>query len=157
MTKICSTCSKEFERPGYISNANWVKRKYCSMLCNRNKPKKYSSLRQSYIAHNQKPKTRYAASRCTAKRRNLEWSLELDQYLQLISLPCHYCGGSLCKSGVGLDRLDNSNGYTLTNVVPCCGVCNVWRADHFTPEEVKVAMDAIRTFRQEKLNGLISI
>jgi hypothetical protein len=157
VTKVCFTCGKEFERPVYVSNPNWEKRKYCSNSCRISKPRKYATLKQSYIAHNQKPRTRFYASRGNASRRNLEWSLELDYYLKLISLPCHYCGGQLCKSGVGLDRLDNSQGYTMTNVVPCCGVCNVWRADHFTPEEVKVAMAAIQNLRQEKLNGLISI
>lgn len=155
--KICATCNREFERPGYISNSNWNRRRYCSKTCLFNRPSKYTSLKQSYILHGQKPRTRYFASRSNAKRRNLEWTLDLNGYLALISLPCHYCGGQLCKSGVGLDRLDNQKGYCLTNVVPCCGICNVWRADHFTPEEVKVAMDAIHNLRQEKLSGKLSI
>lgn len=158
MEKVCFTCHQSFPKPSYhINKRAWEKRKYCSRYCQEHRPHlKYSDTNQYYREQNQKPRQRYFTSRFSAKRRNLNWTLELEQYLTLISLPCYYCQGTLSITGVGLDRLDNTQGYTLTNVVPCCGICNVWRADHFTPEEVKVAMTAIKKFRQEKTSGLLS-
>lgn len=50
-----------------------------------------------------------------------------------VPVRCHYCGAP--PSGrqkqvrsvyvyTGVDRKDNDAGYTIENVVPCCGICN---------------------------------
>ena len=43
-------------------------------------------------------------------------------------MPCEYCGGYSDElNGVkfnGVDRIDSSQGYTVENSVPCCGMCN---------------------------------
>lgn len=36
--------------------------------------------------------------------------------------PCHYCGYAIFT--IGLDRIDNSDGYRIGNVVSCCSLCN---------------------------------
>ena len=68
-----------------------------------------------------------------ARRRGLQWSLTEDQFIQLTSQPCYYCGGlpgnrQSMPSGdfvySGIDRVDNSRGYVDRNVVPCCSFCN---------------------------------
>jgi hypothetical protein len=69
-----------------------------------------------------------------AKRHNRDWSLTAVDLMGLIFLPCHYCGnsGGNCMrfdgrmvDYNGLDRVDNSRGYTIDNVVACCGTCNM--------------------------------
>lgn len=77
-----------------------------------------------------------------AKQKGLEFKLTLEQFSNLLGSDCHYCGAppknSIVQHGKrldvyqGIDRLDNSKGYTLDNVVPCCIVCN----------KMKKAMDA---------------
>lgn len=70
-----------------------------------------------------------------AKVRNLEQALTDEQIIILHKGNCHYCGappsnthfspgcnGSYIYNGI--DRIDNDKGYTLANVVSCCGVCN---------------------------------
>ena len=70
-----------------------------------------------------------------ARTRGLEWNLTDKQVRRLTKQPCHYCGTkpSQVYSGKnlngtyiynGLDRTDNTKGYTIDNVVPCCGTCN---------------------------------
>lgn len=51
---------------------------------------------------------------------------------------------------MGLDRLDNSKGYEITNIVSCCTTCNYLRGDLLSPEETIVAVQAILKFRKDK-------
>lgn len=39
----------------------------------------------------------------------------------MINSVCSYCG---IKEKLGIDRVDNSVGYTKENSVPCCKLCN---------------------------------
>ena len=52
--------------------------------------------------------------------------LTKEQFQELSSHECHYCG----KDGPnGIDRVDNSIGYTFENCVPCCKHCNYVKGD----------------------------
>lgn len=73
---------------------------------------------------------RYKAS---SAKRGLEFSLTSDQCRILFKMSCHYCGCSPSQvsrinSSVfiynGIDRKDNKHGYTSSNAVSCCKVCN---------------------------------
>ena len=69
-----------------------------------------------------------------ASRRHLPWELTEEQFQELVTSPCHYTG--LLPSNVmktpsgdtftysGIDRLDNTEGYTIGNCVSCCGFVN---------------------------------
>ena len=70
-----------------------------------------------------------------AEKRGHAWYLTDEQVRHLTKRPCYYCGiepsqisGNGHTNGVyvynGIDRLDNTKGYTIDNVVPCCGTCN---------------------------------
>jgi len=71
----------------------------------------------------------------SAKKRELEFSLTIDQFRHLVTSNCYYCG---CKPNkktrningngdftyIGIDRFDNNAGYTQGNSVSCCWMCN---------------------------------
>ena len=70
-----------------------------------------------------------------AQRRGYDWELTKEQVMILTKRSCHYCdqSPSQIKKSVslrghyiynGIDRIDNSKGYTIDNVVPCCKTCN---------------------------------
>ena len=70
-----------------------------------------------------------------AKRRNIEQALTDEQIIALHKENCYYCGASpsnICSisnlNGLyiynGIDRIDNTKGYTMGNVASCCGYCN---------------------------------
>lgn len=71
-----------------------------------------------------------------AEKRGISWELTEEQCISLFAGNCHYCGlrdvnvrKSLSKSMpdfeyVGIDRVDNSRGYVIDNVVSCCATCN---------------------------------
>lgn len=61
---------------------------------------------------------------------------------------CFYCPNDLPEVGSGMDRIDNSKGYLLDNIVPCCTSCNKIRGNNLTHEEMVVAMNAVNTFRK---------
>lgn len=78
--------------------------------------------------------------RGSARNRGLSWGLTRDDFKRLTSLDCHYCGTAPAlihrvspTSGEyvynGLDRVDNTIGYTPANVVPCCQMCNFAKRD----------------------------
>ena len=71
-----------------------------------------------------------------AKPRGLEVSISFDQYQELVSQPCAYCGGALPETGHGLDRINSEIGYVQGNVRPCCTTCNVAKND-LTESEFK--------------------
>lgn len=71
-----------------------------------------------------------------AKRRNINFNLSRREFLFLTSQDCFYCNGqpsnihkSQWNNGDfiynGIDRLDNNQGYLLSNCIPCCKICNV--------------------------------
>lgn len=72
--------------------------------------------------------------RGAARNRGLSWKISDLSFDALIKSTCYYCGtppnqinrtnsGDECIYN-GIDRLDNSKGYSPDNVVSCCGPCN---------------------------------
>lgn len=95
-------------------------------------------------------KYRFNAAKLAAHRRKLEWNISIDDYSNLIKLPCNYCKnlfGKQVETGIGLDRLDNSLGYQFTNVVSCCRNCNVLRSNLLSPEETTLVVELIIKLR----------
>lgn len=81
------------------------------------------------------PRSLYREYRQGAKERELSFRLSLKQFKKLTSDLCHYCGTKpeqIWKRGEtngyyvynGIDRMNNSRGYSLRNCVSCCGNCN---------------------------------
>lgn len=73
-----------------------------------------------------------------AKFRGYPFELNKGQFIEATSQNCHYCNGqpsneAKAASGSylynGLDRIDPSKGYTVTNIVPCCIICNRAKSD----------------------------
>jgi hypothetical protein len=58
--------------------------------------------------------------RRNAKERGLLWKLTRKDVAELITRPCRYCGFN--ASFVGIDRVNNAQGYERTNTVPCSHV-----------------------------------
>lgn len=87
--------------------------------------------------------------------RGYAWELSDEQALAIIQQPCCYCGsppsqvsrhpelnGSFTYNGI--DRLDNKQGYTPKNVVPCCKHCNYAKRDRSMPEFLEWVVQVYR-------------
>lgn len=107
-----------------------------------------------YLARERQPGKRFKNLVRHAKARGKECSVTLDEYINLVSMPCYYCNKSLeLELGVSLDRADNSVGYVTENVLPCCGDCNRVKSDVLTVEEMKAAMATVKQVRLNKAIG----
>ena len=62
-----------------------------------------------------------------AIKRNLEFSIEIDDFEELVNSHCYYCNEYNSERVIGLDRLDSSKGYSIKNIVPCCSECNTMK------------------------------
>lgn len=105
--------------------------------------------------------------RANAKRAGREFSLSFEWFRETVLKRCYYCGHepsnvqryydyrvahaygeSIRYSGV--DRLDNTKGYTESNCVPCCKTCNL--AKRLLTE--KEFLDWVaRVYKYRKLGG----
>lgn len=127
--------------------------------------------REQTIVFNKRTKTK--AAHCTftsvwqsykkgAKDRNYEFKLTHEEFYDLTQDDCFYCGLEPLqerqprdKSKLnsyfynGVDRVDNSRGYTIDNVVSCCKICN--RLKHtLTVEEWMQHMERILLHMKNK-------
>jgi hypothetical protein len=62
-----------------------------------------------------------------AKDRDLVFEITIEDINNFWQKPCDYCGDTIEK--VGLDRVDNTKGYFLENLVPCCKKCNYMKTN----------------------------
>lgn len=78
-----------------------------------------------------------------AKKRNIIFKLTFDEVIDITSKNCFYCGvepntklvmGNQIYTHNGIDRIDNSQGYTLDNVVTCCSLCNYSKKENTLAE-----------------------
>ena len=73
-----------------------------------------------------------------AKKRNIEWDLTVQDFGSIARKSCYYCNIQPSKAPGqrerspfyhGIDRVDNSLGYTFQNSVSCCAICNYAKHD----------------------------
>jgi len=90
----------------------------------------------------------FSSYKSNAIKRGLSFDLSEWEFLWLTQGLCHYCGtwphqinwlrGRFVDEKAyvynGVDRTDPTIGYTLDNVVPCCGRCNLGKRS-FTKEQ----------------------
>lgn len=129
----------------------------------KNKEKMREQCRQYYTKHkddikkyeykrSREVKTKLKQAKTRAKYKKLEFSLTLDEYKLIIkNNQCYYnCGNGLSETGTDLDRIDNDKGYTLENVLPCCGECNKLRADRLSVEETLQVIKLLKQLRNKE-------
>jgi|SRR3990172_20927 len=92
-----------------------------------------------------------------AKKYNREFSLSEDEFRKLAQQNCYYCGlaptqihhPKSCNGYYlynGVDRVNNTIGYVLSNCVSCCGNCN--RAKRFQSHDEFIQwLNQVATFR----------
>lgn len=109
----------------------------CAQWDNNRKPPKESAKRRVFCSY-----------RSGARRSERTFGITYGQFLEITQKKCFYCGrepkkvmkphpiATLIHNNPdywyiynGIDRIDNSVGYTLDNCVPCCTECNFLKRD----------------------------
>jgi len=147
----CLLCNKEFVRP-----ASSIVRKSTSHLCpewwakhgaSRNlgrPPIPNSGAHVNLI---------FAHYQTSARKRRIPFNLTKSEARTLFEKPCYYCGAAPSLrhkhpslpgkySGNGIDRIVNTEGYTLANCVPCCKMCN-WAKSNKSLAEFKTWIERV--------------
>lgn len=148
----CLHCGKEF-LPKYGREDTTM---YCSWQCKNKESDKRLGLKHKQDVHkiyrekisndpilhaiylqrkreySKQPDYRYLAYRKTSSVRNINFDLSFEQFLTFWNKKCHYCGTEI--NGVGIDRVDNNNGYRMDNCVPCCTKCNTYKMKDSTSD-----------------------
>lgn len=108
-------------------------------------------------------KSHFRRYRRDALRRGQFWDLEFDDYRDLVLQNCYICeappsnrntlrsmnGSKSYKTSDtvlltnGLDRVDNTRGYVVNNVAPCCARCNR-RKGNLSVRDLEVFLEQIR-------------
>lgn len=74
----------------------------------------------------------------SAKIRGFSWMISDEDFISIVTRPCFYCGSrpksrrlhhnyelyETKEKWTGIDRVDSSVGYLLSNLVSCCSTCN---------------------------------
>ena len=138
--KICAKCKEnkplnEFSVRKASKDGLYYRCKDCfnkrQNKYNRNRPtrtftpeqrkiKRANALRFSYTL-----KGKLGSYKGKAKARNIPWGLTKDEFMSLWQEPCSYCGNNI--ETIGIDRVDSSVGYIVSNVVSCCTWCNTMK------------------------------
>lgn len=95
-----------------------------------------------------------------SKEREINFELSLEEASKLFDKNCYYCNRIPMNlrrrdSGIdvyyqGIDRVDNSTGYVLDNVVPCCKYCNSFKNNR-NLEEFEQHLDDIIKVKVQRL------
>lgn len=139
--KKCSYCKKSKELIQYSKdNYTITGIHYTCKECD-------SSLNKQYL---RSIKGKYSYSKRKAAKRKLSWIITLEQYEYLLKQPCYYCKTIILNDyGCGLDRIDNSKGYLINNVLPCCKECNRIRHTYLTVREMLAVAKLLKEMRND--------
>ena len=112
---------KEYQKKYRQENLE-KRRKYSREYNQKNPNKNSKSSKENRKNYTQGKKAKYAKYKSNAKTRNYPFNLTFEQFITFWQKSCYYCGDEI--ETIGLDRVDNSRGYEIDNVVPCCKICN---------------------------------
>ena len=107
----------------------------------------------TYAKYNATIEGRYRTLRRAASRRSLPLLISKEEYRSLMDeASCFFCGcliNQVVGSGYYLDRINNSKGYYLNNVVVCCPKCNSLKSNNLSFEEMIFIVQALKLFRKK--------
>jgi hypothetical protein len=111
----------------------------------------------SICAHNKlrggciecRPVAVYLDYKQSAKSRGIPFEISFEQFMEIVMLPCFYCG---VEPSHGVDRLVNDHeiGYTDWNSVPCCTIDNRMKWHN---SEIEFLAQVTKIYEYRRLHG----
>ena len=111
-----------------------------------------ASARQWY---KKSPRAMFKLYSKSAIQRNLEFNIDITDFIRIIQKPCTYCGNIPPKDSGrnGLDRVENDKGYFIDNIVPCCITCNQMKGKMSVNDFVE-HIKKIADFQKGEINAI---
>ena len=90
--------------------------------------------------------------KANALKRKRCWELSDEDACSMMLDTCYYCGQDASEKLLGIDRKNNSLGYSYENSVPCCKECNFMKGRIF--DDVSVVQHARKMveYNDNKIN-----
>lgn len=132
----CYMC-KEYktEKEFYKNRSNSNGLESCCKECSRIKDRKYRETHPEKIK-SYRERNLIRSYRFSDKKKGFKCDLTVEWLKHNItSKPCIYCNSTI---QIGCDRINNSIGHTIDNVIPCCKVCNFIRSNQLSHEEMLI-------------------
>jgi hypothetical protein len=82
-------------------------------------------MKEIYAKQKLNGKSKAVAYKYRAEKYGIDFTLTLDDCEEMFNSKCYYCAQDVTELSLnGIDRVSNDEGYTQTNSVPCCHMCN---------------------------------
>src|ERR1035437_9577825 len=136
LVKVCTRCGQELDISMFYSRGAGRKTesearcKKCqnaaSVVWKQKPPEKMRGYRENYAAkhpgyalrnhaaYKAKPDELCGIYQRSAEKRGIKFALSFDEFMAHWGCPCFYCGDAILT--VGLDRMDNNQGYHRENI-----------------------------------------
>lgn len=121
--RICVDCGKDYNKFNTLNNQD---SKRCSH-CNENQQNQDTKRirERNFKNENFRNKEKYFKDYIKGSlRRDYEFTLNFEEFSELVDKECFYCHYKKDEEVNGIDRIDNIKGYTKENTVSCCEICN---------------------------------
>ena len=122
--RLCTICGKDFE--GFTTRYGKE-----SMTCNNctSKQAVQDKNREDRVRNYKEEKSKniegyYKDYIRNATKKGREITIDFNDFLNFVTSSCYYCNYSSEMETIGIDRIDNTKGYTKENCTPCCWKCN---------------------------------
>jgi len=134
-TRVCYTCKKTKRLDEFGRNKNkrvFMGRSHECRICHneRNRTNKNN------------PKAKFSIYKSNAKFRKLSFNLSFKQFNSFWNKPCYYCDSEI--DGIGLDRINSKNGYSIDNVYSCCSTCNYSKGKKSQDEFIDMCIKVVK-------------
>ena len=97
------------------------------------------------------PRGAYRLYKRNANDHSREFFITLEEFCAMIKRTCTFCGRTPeAANGMGMDRTDNTLGYTTENCTPCCYLCN-WMKNRFSVAEFLTHAKRVVDFQKENI------
>ena len=122
--RVCAQCGKDFE----MFKTRYDKESLTCSACNKTQAiqdEKRKERVRNYKEENKQNIQRYFKEYIkSASKRGYEMNIDYETFAGLVIKPCYYCGHHNEDEVNGIDRVDNSKGYSKDNCVTACWKCN---------------------------------
>lgn len=131
--RVCTQCGKDYVK----FTTRYGKESLICSECSSNQAKQDEKRKdrvRNYKEENFKNLAKYYKNYVKkASEKNRDITIDFEAFTKLVTSACHYCKHLSDSETNGIDRVDNSKGYTSENCVSCCWKCN--RIKHIYHQE----------------------